>query len=270
MPSTPSSLADAFRTTLDLFATGLDLMHQNLRRSHPTADDGEIERLLQEWLLDRPGAESGDSSGRRVEPERQIDVTSLEAALRHIHADLTEAHVSFALVGGLAVSARTEPRFTRDADLAVAVASDAEAEALIHTLRTRDYGIEAIVEQDAVGRLATVRVRRSGQPRAPVVDLLFASSGIEREVVEESQSIELLPNLTMAVARTGHLIALKVLSRDDLKRPQDLVDLRALLRVASATELARARESLALIAARGYHRGRHLEHEMKQLLTAPR
>jgi hypothetical protein len=30
MPSTPSSLADAFRTTLDLFETGLDLMRQNL------------------------------------------------------------------------------------------------------------------------------------------------------------------------------------------------------------------------------------------------
>jgi len=61
-------------------------------------------------------------------------VTSLEAALRQIDADLTRAHVSFALVGGLAVSVRTEPRFTRDADLAVALASDAEAEALIHEL----------------------------------------------------------------------------------------------------------------------------------------
>lgn len=74
-------------------------------------------------------------------------MTSLEAALRQIHSDLTEAHVSFAMVGGLAVSARTEPRFTRDADLAVALASDAEAEALIHRLRTRDYSIEAVVEQ---------------------------------------------------------------------------------------------------------------------------
>jgi Rv0078B-related antitoxin len=67
MPSTPSSLADAFRTTLDLFETGLDLMRQNLRRSHPTADDEAIERLLQEWLLDRPGAESGDCSGSPVD-----------------------------------------------------------------------------------------------------------------------------------------------------------------------------------------------------------
>jgi predicted nucleotidyltransferase len=193
-------------------------------------------------------------------------VTSLEAALRQIHIDLTEIHVSFALVGGLAVSARTEPRFTRDADLAVAIASDAEAEALIHTLRARGYGIDAIVEQEAVGRLATVRLARPDNLQTPVIDLLFASSGIEREVVAGAERIELLPNLSIGVAQTGHLIALKVLSRDDVTRPQDLVDLRALLRVASPTELARARESLALIAARGYHRGRDLVSEMKQLV----
>lgn len=193
-------------------------------------------------------------------------MTSLEAALRQIHVDLTHARVSFALVGGLAVSARTEPRFTRDADLAVAVTSDAQAEALIHTLRAHDYGIEAIVEQEAVDRLATVRLTRSDRPHAPVIDLLFASSGIEPEVVAEAESFELLRNLTIGVARTGHLIALKILSRDDINRPQDLVDLRALLRVASATELALARESVALIAARGYHRGRDLVYELKHFL----
>lgn len=85
---------------------------------------------------------------------------------------------------------RTEPRFTRDADLAVAVASDAEAEALIHSLRARHYGIEAIVEQDAVGRLATVRLTQSSRVQAPVIDLRFASSGIEREVVAEAEAIE--------------------------------------------------------------------------------
>ena len=42
--------------------------------------------------------------------------------------------MSFALIGGLAVSARTEPRFTRDADFAVALAGDAEAEALMNAL----------------------------------------------------------------------------------------------------------------------------------------
>jgi Rv0078B-related antitoxin len=60
------SVVEAFRGTLDLFDTGLDLMRQNLRRNHPEAGDEEIERLLGVWLRDRPGAESGDCLGRSV------------------------------------------------------------------------------------------------------------------------------------------------------------------------------------------------------------
>jgi hypothetical protein len=193
-------------------------------------------------------------------------VTALEAALRRITADLTQARVGFALVGGLAVSARTEPRFTRDADLAVIVEGDPEAEALIRDLQTRGYFVDAIVEQEAVGRLATVRLTRSGESQSPVMDLLFATSGIEPEVVAEAETVQLLRDLTIRVARTAHLIALKVLSRDDVRRPQDLVDLRALLRVASKADLARTRELLELIGARGYSRGRLLLAELQRLL----
>lgn len=66
MPDPTSSIADAFRTTLDLFETGVDLMRQNLRRSHPEASEEEIERLLRDWLRARPGAEFGDCLGRPV------------------------------------------------------------------------------------------------------------------------------------------------------------------------------------------------------------
>jgi hypothetical protein len=68
MSSTRSPVADAFRTTLDLFETGVELMRQNLRRRHPHAGDDEIARLLRQWLRDRPGAECGDSAGRAVDP----------------------------------------------------------------------------------------------------------------------------------------------------------------------------------------------------------
>lgn len=61
------SASDAFRTTLDLFSTGLDLMRQNLRRDHPQADDDEIDRRLRQWLHERPGAVSGDGEGRPVD-----------------------------------------------------------------------------------------------------------------------------------------------------------------------------------------------------------
>jgi predicted nucleotidyltransferase len=194
-------------------------------------------------------------------------VTSLESVLHRIAGDLERSNVEFALVGGLAVSVRTEPRFTRDADFAVAVANDAEAEALVRHLRACGYEIEALVEQDAVGRLATVRLAVAGDAEGPIIDLLFASSGIEQTVVAEAEPIRLLPDLTVKVARTGHLVALKVLSRDDAQRPQDLVDLRALLRTATVAEVARAREALGLITSRGYHRGRELLMQLDALLA---
>jgi predicted nucleotidyltransferase len=194
-------------------------------------------------------------------------VTSLESALQRIAADLTSADVDFALVGGLAVSVRTEPRFTRDADFAVALASDAEAEALIRRLRAGGYEVQALVEQEVAGRLATARLVVAGDPDGPVLDLLFASSGIEREVVAEAEPIELLPGLTVKVARIEHLVALKVLSRDGVRRPQDLVDLRALIRLATPAEVARSREALGLITMRGYHRGRQLLSQLETLLA---
>jgi hypothetical protein len=193
-------------------------------------------------------------------------VTPLESVLRSVSADLAECGVSFALVGGLAVSVRTEPRFTRDADLAVALADDAEAEALISRLRGYGYGVATVLEQAAVGRLATVRLQHSDAAHAPVVDLLFASSGIEPEIVTHAEEIEILPSLPIRVARTGHLIALKLLSRDDVERPQDLVDLRALLRSATPGELALARDSIALITTRGFNRGRSLSADLAALL----
>jgi len=87
----------------------------------------------------------------------------------------------FALVGGLAVSSRAEPRFTRDIDLAVLVHDDAEAESVIFTLRQSGYQVISVVEQEATGRLATIRLRVPLEPHGAVLDLLFASCGIEPE-----------------------------------------------------------------------------------------
>jgi hypothetical protein len=67
-----SSEAVAFQTALDLFEAGLELMRQNLRRTHPEAADEDIERFLDEWLLQRPGAESGDCLGRRVDVNTRL------------------------------------------------------------------------------------------------------------------------------------------------------------------------------------------------------
>jgi hypothetical protein len=195
-------------------------------------------------------------------------VSRLEAALRGIAAELDRRGRSWAVVGGLAVSARVEPRFTRDIDLALAVADDADAVALVHALVARGYRVTASLEQESVGRLATVRLEAPGEgPEGVVVDLLFASSGIEPEVVAASDVLEVFPGLSVKVARGGHLLALKVLSKSP-SRPQDPVDIAALLRRADASDLDEARAMCTLIVERGYGRGRDLARLLDEELRA--
>jgi predicted nucleotidyltransferase len=191
----------------------------------------------------------------------------LEKVLRRIHADLESANVPCALIGGLAVSALTEPRFTRDADLAVAIENDQAAESLVHSLQSQGYRVITVVEQEAAGRLASVRLAPPGeQPTGIVVDLLFASSGIEKEIVSHAEAIELIGGLVIPTAQIGHLIALKILSRDDDKRPQDIADLRKLIKSSTSNDIELARTSLELIVSRGYHRNRDLLSDFEILL----
>jgi hypothetical protein len=51
---------------LDLFEFGVEMMAANLRRRHPEATPEEIERRLDAWLAERPGAEHGDGCGMPV------------------------------------------------------------------------------------------------------------------------------------------------------------------------------------------------------------
>jgi hypothetical protein len=179
---------------------------------------------------------------------------------------LDSQKLDWALVGGLAVSARTEPRFTRDVDLVVAVASDQVAEDLSRKLLAAGYSILSTVEQDAANRLATIRLEPPGEPAGGVVvDMLFASSGIEPEIAAGAERIEIASGQLVPVATIGHLIAQKILSRDDESRPQDIVDLRALLKTADREDLDTASDALRLIASRGYARERDVLAEFHRL-----
>ena len=196
-------------------------------------------------------------------------MNSLEAALRVSAFHLERLHRRWAVIGGLAVSAHTEPRTTRDVDLVVAVRGDADAEELVFALSEVGFRVEATLDQDAAGRLATVRLRPPGasQARGVVVDLLFASSGIEPEIAAEARRTEIVPGLVVPLATRAHLVALKVLSRDPQRRPQDDIDLRHLLEGISPFDLGEAREALDLITARGFDRGKNLQAELDDLLA---
>lgn len=191
----------------------------------------------------------------------------LEAALRRVAADLESYDVPWALVGGFAVSARATPRFTHDVDIAVSVGDDAKAEDLIRSMTSHGYRVLTLIDHELSGRLATVRLGCPiGGGEEVVVDLLFSSSGIEPEVAAQADEIDIVPGLCLPVAATGHLIALKLLARDDESRPQDATDLRALHAVASSVDLESAHEAVTLITHRGYDRGRDLEAALQTFL----
>lgn len=179
------------------------------------------------------------------------------ASLRQLVRDLGAIEAKWALIGGLAVSARAEPRFTRDVDVSVLTHDDEEAEEIVAALGHRDYRVVAIVEQEETDRLATVRLA-SPLPAGVLVDLLFGSSGIEPELVAEAEALELLPDLVVPVARAGHLVILKLLARDDEVRPQDAVDLIALRPTLSPVDEADVRRLAGLVVERGFHRDRDL------------
>jgi predicted nucleotidyltransferase len=193
----------------------------------------------------------------------------VERTLHDIAEHLGTRNQHWALVGGFAVSVRAEPRFTADVDVAVAVADDLDAERLVRDLMSVGYRVVASIEQDQAARLATVRLASPAHEDV-VVDLLFASSGIEPEIVAAAEHLEILPGLTIPIAQTGHLIAVKLLARDDRTRPQDLADLRALLAVATAADLDTVRAAIRLISGRGYDRGRDLEAALATVLASAR
>jgi hypothetical protein len=131
------------------------------------------------------------------------------------------------------------------------------------------YRVLAQVEQEATGRLATVRLSPPGEPGAAgvIVDLMFASSGIEPELTAAAEALEIFPSFVIPVASVFHLIALKVLARDDRNRPQDHADLRQLLQTSTQEDLERVRSALTQIRERGFHRNRDLLGALDELLV---
>lgn len=187
----------------------------------------------------------------------------LHSALIRLEKDLDGLDLRWALIGGLAVSARAEPRTTRDLDIAVAVSNDREAEKIIAAMRAHGYVLDTLLEQEATGRLATVRLLAPGEPAEGIlVDLLFASSGLEPEIVAMADILEVLPGVFVPVATTGHLLALKILAY----RPKDFQDIDALLENSSAADLRLARGALDLLSRRGYERNQDLLGRLAEVL----
>jgi len=91
------------------------------------------------------------------------------------------------------------------------------------------------------------------------IDLIFAFTGIESEIVETAEEGHILSDINVRVATIPSLIAMKTLAADWNRRPQDILDLQHLITAATPPELEATRELLELITKRGYNGTKDLQ-----------
>jgi len=187
-----------------------------------------------------------------------VPESGIAARLSAVADDLDDIGRSWALVGGLALGVHARPRATLDADIALVVRDDADADRFAKALQARDYVVLEAGVHPTLGHFTAIRVvspvRAGGRL---VVDFMFATTGVEREIVASAERLAVTRDLTVPVATRGHLIAMKVLS-EGKDRPQDSVDLQQLLQRATTADLDEARTALRMIREREHDCGKDL------------
>jgi hypothetical protein len=145
-------------------------------------------------------------------------VTDAPDALALI-ADVLEQHgLAAALIGGHAVNAWAEPRFTADID--VTVAADADGiEAVRRALLSLGYRVVRAVGAELPSGPDFLRLARG--PDDPPIDLQAAKTGFQKEVIRRAR-----PGRP-PIATPEDLIVLKLIAH----RPKDIADLRSLIAI---------------------------------------
>jgi len=187
-------------------------------------------------------------------------MSGMLSQLKTVSDELHSIRAGWALVGALAVSVHTEPRTTRDIDVAIALKGEESQEDLVDQLVNRGFRNPTILMHVVPTHKLGIRLQVPAQVGTSVaLVLLFTSSGIEPEIVASASSLEILPSLFVPVACVGHLLAMKILSQNDAERIRDQADLQSLMAVASEEDFRVARAALSLIEDRGFSRGVELQ-----------
>ena len=193
------------------------------------------------------------------------------AELKQVTEDLNRLEVRWALVGALAYSVHGEPRTTKDIDVAIAVSNAEEPEKIADSLIEAGYSNkQLLMHTSPTHRLGFRVLVPTTKDYSIPLDLLYSSSGIESEIVEAAETIELLPALFLPVASLSHVLAMKIVSQNDADRLRDKADVQQLLLRATPEEIDKTREALELIAQRGFGLEKNLTEELEQAIAISR
>lgn len=307
-PLTPE---DRLRLAREMDETRLRMYRMNVLRERPDLDAMELKRAV----LDRMGRgglqDFGDSGGGSPERLEAAEANGLERSYSRLGAVFDALDAPWSLAGSLAVSARVEPAYMTQAGVILAVKDEQVAQGILDGLKEAGLRLLSVTDQMWVknwdhehgrpadpdnveiehhpnGLVAGARLVDETGDRDLEVDLIFAASGIEAEITAAADPLEILPGQVFQVARTGHLIALTLLSLGDPGRqPQpdefadmdafaseqaftgirERADLTALTTAATPDDWRLAWEAVDLMANRSATRSRNLRAELAAFLA---
>lgn len=145
----------------------------------------------------------------------------LLAPLADLGRWLDATHTPSAVVGGVAVSLLSRPRFTQDIDALVWL-SERDWEPVLAA--ARNFGIVPRIE-DALGFARRTRVLLLRHAASGVeIDLILGGLALEQQVVEGARIID-VGGVTVRLPRVEHLLIMKAIAH----RPRDQQDVASLL-----------------------------------------
>jgi hypothetical protein len=301
---------DRLRLAREMDQTRMRMYRMKVLRERPDIGVREQERAVLDWMnaggVHDFGAPDGELSGVEA-----VAANDLERSYARLAAAFDALEAPWALAGSLAVSARLEPAYMTHASVILPVQDEEIAHALLDGLADAGLHLLSVTEQMSVknwdhehgrpadpahieiehhpnGVVAGARLVDDTGERDLDLDLIFAASGIESEITAGAEPLEILPGQEFAVARTGHLIALTLLSFGETGRqPQpdhfesmdafdaeqayggirEHADLKALTDAATDEDWRLAWEAVDLMTSRSATRSRDLRTELAAFLA---
>lgn len=145
----------------------------------------------------------------------------LYKSAQKLQRKLAKAGIPSAIIGGIAISAWGEPRFTGDVDLKVLVERD-EAKKLLGVLEP-EYKLTHKNPEDAIRRLGYIFVQDSDNVR---LDLLLSDTEFDRQVIAHAQDIQIVPRIKLRMCTAEDLIIYKMIST----RSRDIADVQSVIK----------------------------------------
>lgn len=158
-------------------------------------------------------------------------------AIQRLVRELDDHQIPYAIIGGVAVSVRAVPRYTKDVDAVLWVGEDGWEE-ILESITRRGLKPKAV---DPIRFARQNRLLLLTDQDGTEIDLSFGALPFEEEMIRNAEPIEIGDGCTASVATAEALVIMKAIAW----RPKDQQDIRDIVEVNPELDWASVIEQFA-------------------------